>query len=97
MNVQVVVERVPGSGYVARAGSPYDMSAEGATEEEALAKLKQRAAAAKVITLDLPNGANPWVAICGDSRHLVGDPMWEEYKQAVEDYRNRVDQDEDRP
>lgn len=47
MQIPVLIEPVAGNGYVARAGSPFDWSAEGATQDEALQKL-QAVVAAKV-------------------------------------------------
>lgn len=96
MNVQVVVEPEAGNGYVARVGSPYNYDARGATEDEAVANLKRRVAAAKVITLDLPADANPWEAVIGSAKDI--DPeVWQMYLDGIEEYRKQVDADTDRP
>lgn len=86
MNLQVVVEPAIGQGFVARAEPPFNWTAEGATEQEAVDKVRQKAAAAKVITLDLPADANPLTAIAGD---MKDDPMWELWRRAIEENRRR--------
>lgn len=43
MQVPVLIEPVAGGGFVARMGSPFNWSAEGATHDEALAKLQTEA------------------------------------------------------
>ncbi len=96
MSIQAVVEPAAGGGFVARVGAPYLCDATGATEQEAIDNLRRRVAAAKVVTLDVPNGENPWAAVAGSAKDV--DPeLWAAYKQAIEEYRNMVDADEDRP
>ena len=43
MDIPVLIQPVPGKGFVARAGSPFDWTAEGATADEALANLQAEA------------------------------------------------------
>jgi predicted RNase H-like HicB family nuclease len=40
MNIPVLIQPIAGKGFLARSGSPFDLSAEGATEEEALKNLR---------------------------------------------------------
>jgi predicted RNase H-like HicB family nuclease len=40
MIIPVFIQQIAGKGYLARAGSPFDWSAEGATEEESLKNLQ---------------------------------------------------------
>jgi hypothetical protein len=94
MQIHVVVEPAAGSGYVARTGMPYNCDAHGATEDEAVENLKQRVAAAKVIALDVPDGANPWVALAG---YMKDDPMWEVWRKAIEENREREANEPERP
>lgn len=96
MNVQVVVEPETGNGFVARVGSPYNFDAHGATEDEAVANLKRRVSATKVITLDLPADANPWVALAGCDKDVPPE-IWEMYLKAIQDNRDRDELEPERP
>ena len=63
MEIPVLIQAVPGKGFVARAGSPFDWTAEGSTEAEALAKLQSEAirymsAGASAVALTVPNGTS---------------------------------------
>jgi hypothetical protein len=60
MQIPVLIEPVAGGGYAARAGSPFNWSAEGATHDEALAKLRAEAArhlsnGTRAAALDVPD------------------------------------------
>ena len=91
MQIPVVVEP-SGAGFVARAGAPFGWTAEGATADEAVAKLRERAAGVKVVTLDVPDGTNPWAAVAGIMKDVPED-VWQEYLKAVEEYRDQSDKD----
>lgn len=99
MKLDVLVEPMNGSGFRARTGEPFGITVEAATREEALKKLQdgvqaRMTAGAEFLTLDVPGEANPWLKISG----VFKDHPWlEEWKQAVEEYRNQVDQDPDYP
>jgi phage-related minor tail protein len=99
MNIPVLVERVAANGYRARSGEPLALTAEGATEEEAVQKLedavKQRMnAGAKILHLTIDTADAPWKALRGILRD---DPMYDEWRQAMEEYRRQVDQGPDIP
>jgi hypothetical protein len=96
MNIPIVVEPIAGNGYRA-SGGPFAVTAEGATREETLAKLRdlieQRlAAGAQLVELEIkkPN-SRPWTRFVGTWQ--PGDPFIERWKQAVEDYRRKMDED----
>lgn len=94
MQIPVLIEPVAGNGYVARAGSPFDWSAEGATQDEALQKLQavvaaKVAAGARVAAVETPPGANPWLGLVGTLD--PNDPATQEFRQAIEDYRREID------
>jgi hypothetical protein len=66
MQIPVLIEPVAGGGFAARAGSPFNWSAEGATHDEALAKLRAEVARhlsngtrAAAIELPEPPAPNP--------------------------------------
>ncbi|GEM_PF-4504888 len=85
MQISVRVEPVAGNGYRAKGAEPFGFSAEGATREEAVAKVRQLCQArlsggAEVVTVDLGmpphprrgegrDAASPVAAVC---RHVQG-------------------------
>jgi hypothetical protein len=90
MQVPVLVQSLKDRpGYLARLGSPFDLSAEGATSEEALreltsALLERLRAGDKVLLLNLPPASSPgW---------LPDDELTREWLQAVETYRQECDE-----
>jgi hypothetical protein len=124
MDIPVLIQPVPGKGFVARAGSPFDWTAEGATADEALANLQAEATrhlanGVKAAAIVVPNGKaaptndplaiarakgmvinppapgeNPWLQIAGTLD--PNDPMIEEWRKAVEEYRREIDADPNR-
>lgn len=119
MELPVLIEAVAGSRYVARVGPPFDWSAEGATPDEALGKLREEAAnrvatGTRVAALTMPPPPDPLAALRAigaivGPRPIPGqhpllawagtwdlnDPVIQEWQQAVEEYRNQVDNDPD--
>ena len=99
MEIPVLIEPLPGAGFVARTGSPFEWSAEGATPEEAVKKLQgvvteREAAGIKAATVTLKNGTeHPHSAIVGS---LKGSPLWVEWRKAVEEYREEIENDPNR-
>jgi len=68
MQIPVLVEPVAGRGFVARAGAPFGWSAEGATAEEAVARLREQAAAfatggGRVAAVEVPEVGDPLAAL----------------------------------
>jgi predicted RNase H-like HicB family nuclease len=100
MQIPVLIEPVAQNGYRARGMEPFDVSAEGATRDEALANLRaliesRLAKGAEVVGLEIgaPKATgHPWMAIAGS---LKDDPWIEDYKKSVEEYRKKVDEDPD--
>jgi hypothetical protein len=97
MQIPVLIERVDSNGYRARGLEPFGFTAEGATEEEALQKLREQvqsrlASGARVVQLDVPE-EHPWARFAGTWKE--GDPFIEEWKKAVEEYRRQIDEDPD--
>jgi hypothetical protein len=68
MDIPVLIQPVPGKGFVARAASPFDWTAEGSTADEALANLQVEA------TRHLSNGAKAAV-IAVPSEPPAPDPL----------------------
>ena len=95
MRISVLIEPVPGNGYRARGSEPLGLIAEGATRDKALQKLRELidervAAGAEIVSIDLPEQkpAHAWLPYAG---MLQGDPLVEEWKQAMAEYRRQVD------
>ena len=68
MQISVLVERVPGNGYRTQAAEPFSFSCEGATREEAIAKVRQLCqarleAGAEVVTVELESAPYPWFTV----------------------------------
>jgi predicted RNase H-like HicB family nuclease len=98
MEIKVLIERLGTNGYQARAGEPFGLIAEGATPDEALRRLQdvvaeKVAAGATVVSLEVPVKDHPWLRMAGT---LKGHPLLEDWKQAMAEYRQTVEDDPDR-
>jgi hypothetical protein len=101
MEIPVLIEPVAGNGYVAKTGEPFALSAEGATRDEAMQKLRllvhQRVSAgAELAALSVPErtAGNPWVEFAG---MFKDDPYFEEVIQIMAENRRKMDADPDVP
>jgi hypothetical protein len=97
MQLTVLVEPIAPSGFRARGPDSFGFVAEGATQEEALQKLREliqsrMAGGAQLVQLDVP-AVHPWERFVGMWK--PDDPLIEEWKKAVEEYRREVDEDPD--
>lgn len=95
MQIAVAIERVKGNGFRARGAEPFALTGRGATKEEALRKLSEKIQArlkrgVEVVGLEVQSNANPWVEFAGMFKN---DPFIDEWKQAMADYREQVDND----
>ncbi len=89
MQIQVLIEPVPGQGYRAIGGEPFALIAEGPTRDEAIRNLRSLieskvSAGAEVVTLDIPVAGHPWPPFAGMFRD---DPPVEEWKQTMAERR----------
>src|SRR5262245_53695757 len=99
MEIPVLIEPVSGNGYQATSGGPLGAVAEGKTPEEALQNLREMiegrmAAGARIVSLQVSSPKAPWAPFAG---MLRGDPMLSAWKQAMAEYRRRMDEDPDVP
>jgi hypothetical protein len=99
MKLPVLIERVNNNGYRARSGEPLVLVAEGTTEEEALRKLnvaiQQKVnEGAKLVTVDVGQEEQPWKGFRG---WLRDDPMFDEWQEAIAEYRRQIDAGPDIP
>jgi predicted RNase H-like HicB family nuclease len=95
VEIPVLIEAIPGNGYRASTGQPLSLTEEGATREEALAKLRQAlaarlAAGTQVVPLQLPGSEHPLARYAGD---LKDDPLFEEWQEAIAEYRRQKDEE----
>ncbi len=103
MQIPVLIEPVDAKGFRAPTGEPLLLTAEGATREEALDKLQQLLMnrlknGTEMVTLYVgPNGNtclppdHPLAPFAG--RYAPNDPIIEEWKEAVEEYRKQKDEE----
>jgi hypothetical protein len=101
MDIPVLIEPVAGNWYRAKCGEPLALTAEGATRDEALMKLRRlveqrMAAGAEVAALSVPekNAGNPWVEFAG---MFKDDPYFDEWQEAIAENRRRADSEPDLP
>jgi predicted RNase H-like HicB family nuclease len=95
MRLSVLIEPVPGQGYLAKGGEPFAVTAEGATRDDALQKLREIiegkiAAGAEIVTLDVPFPEHPWLPFAGMFRD---DTLVEEWKQTLAELRRQDEED----
>jgi hypothetical protein len=99
MQIPVLIEPIDGKGYRARGAEPFALVGEGPTREAALAKLKELVDArlrsgVEIVSLEIPPQSHPWLKYAG---MFKDDPMLEDWKQAMAEYRKRIDEDPDSP
>jgi hypothetical protein len=94
MSVEVLIETLPTGGYSATLLGWPDTSAEGATEEEALNRVRQlareRLQHSKVVTLDLATDTppNPWLTFAAAFRD---NPLLDDLDEAIAAHRRDLD------
>src|SRR5688572_2617752 len=95
MQIPVLIERIADNGFRARGGEPLGLTGEGATREEAVAKLREKCQArlqqgAELISLDVGSAPHPWMEFAG---MFKDDPLIPEWKQSITEYRQKVEDD----
>ena len=99
MQIPILIEPMAGNGYRASGGEPLGLTAEGSTQEEAMANLQKKLQTklrdgAVVIPLDLPTPVHPLAEFVG---MFKDDPLIEEWKKSMKAYRRKRDKDADKP
>jgi hypothetical protein len=99
VDVPVIVEPVAGNGYRATGagGLSVGLTAEGATPTEAIDRLAVQvqarvSAGAELAHLGMPISAAPWKQ---DAGYLRDEPLYEAWREAMEENRRRLDEDPD--
>jgi hypothetical protein len=100
MQIPVLVEPVANEGFRATAGAPLPVSAEGATPDDALRNLRavmdrHLKDGKQLASVEFPDTENPWLAMAGIFDQ--NDPLVQEWKAAMAEYRLEVELDPDRP
>jgi predicted RNase H-like HicB family nuclease len=96
--LNVLIEAIANDGFRATGGPPFEVTAQGTTREEALARLReaidQRLSEGSVLVpleIDTPE-ENPWTAVAGMFRN---EPLFDEWQEAIAEYRRKVDEGPD--
>jgi predicted RNase H-like HicB family nuclease len=95
MHFTILLEPASGQQYRASCGSPLDIETEGASREEALGKLRELIehkirSGVEILTLEVDTAEHPWKQFAGT---LKDDPLFEEWVQAMAQYRASIDDD----
>lgn len=94
MQIPVAVEPTSTGLFRAQSLPPFAAVAEGATCEEAIAKVraeisKEIESGKKVVMVEIPGpNENPWLAMAG---WLKDDPLFDEWQAAIEEFRQLRD------
>jgi hypothetical protein len=97
MEIPVIIEPLTGNGYRATGagGLSVGLTAEGATAAEAMDRLVDQVrmrvcAGAKLAEVSVAASAAPWKQ---DAGYLENDSLYEPWRDAMEEYRRRLDED----
>ena len=97
MAIPVIIEPLFGNGYRATGagGLSVGLTAAGATVAEAIDRLAEQVrtrlhAGAKLTEVNLAAGAAPWTQ---DAGYLHDEPLFEPWREAIEEYRRKLDED----
>jgi predicted RNase H-like HicB family nuclease len=97
MKLPVYLEKVKGDGYRASTLAHDRFSADGATREEALERLRRLVAEhmerGELLDLEIGEGPDPWLGFAGVWKD---DPHIDDFVEAMREYRRQVDADPDR-
>ena len=99
MKIPVLIERVKNNGFRAHGGEPLALSADGETQEEALANLKEKMAGklskgGVLVSFELPAEPHPLAGFVGIFKD---DPWINDWKKSVKSYRKKRDKDTGTP
>ena len=94
MQIPVLIEPVAGSGFRATGAEPFAIAVDGATPEDALARLKDQIATklrngASIASVEVQNG-HPWAKAVGIFDE--SDPLVREWLELIEQNRSRPEE-----
>jgi hypothetical protein len=97
VELPVIIEPVAGNGFraIGAGGLSLGLTAEGATAAEAIDRLAEQVrtrqdAGAKLAALSIPAEVAPWKE---DAGYLRDDPLFEAWREAMEERRDQLDED----
>jgi hypothetical protein len=98
MSLTISIEAVSGNGYVAKIGSPYDCSAQGATIGEAIENLghetrRQETQSRNAAIIAPPAGGHPLLKWSGT---LPDDELTRDWLQTIKENRRRQAEEDER-
>jgi predicted RNase H-like HicB family nuclease len=100
MEIPVIIEPIAENGYQASSGAPLGLTAQGPTREEALQRLQELLrnrleAGVQIVSVSVASQPPaPWARFAGALR---GDPLLPAWRQAMADYRKKMEEDPDVP
>ena len=91
MKIPILIEATSDHRYRATGGEPFVDSVEADTPEAALEKMKRMiddrvARGDRILSLDVPEGANPWL---DGAAMFRDDPYFDDWQRAIADYRRQ--------
>jgi len=96
MIIRVAVEPIENDGFRAKGEEPYAITAEGASREESIRKLREllesRLGNGTPLELIEVNPSHPWAKFADT---LPDDPVTEAWEEAMRDYRRKKDEEPD--
>lgn len=100
MQIPILIEPIAGNGYRSRGGEPYALSAEGATHEEVMKKLKEQLsgrvrAGAALMSLELSVQPHPLAEFAGV--FSSEDPLVQEWMEIMAENRRKEDEEPETP
>ncbi len=99
MKIPIFIEPTSDQRFRATGGSPLVDSVEADTPDAAIEKIKELieervAKGARIASIELPDGVNPWLAGAG---MFCDDPLFDDWQQAIADYRRQANETADAP
>lgn len=96
MDIPVLIEAIGDGRFRARSGEPLAVTAEAATREEAISKLRELVQACatngkELISLPVATGAP---SLPGGASIFKDDPFFDEWQEAIAEYRRQKDKEE---
>ena len=95
MEIPVLVEPVSGNGFRARGVEPFNIAAEGATRDEAVENLRKQLQerlkqGSAIVSISVPTEPHPLAEFAGIFKD---DPLLPEWKEAMAEYRRKIEED----
>jgi predicted RNase H-like HicB family nuclease len=95
MQIPVLIEPVAGNGFRAKGSEPFSLTAQGATPDEALRKLRELIQSrlvdgTQIVSLEIPTSEHPLAPFAG---MFKDDPLFDEWQKAIAEYRQQAEEE----